>query len=159
FQWADTLHEDSQGNLWVGGDGGVCKWQSGKAQCFPVPGLEKVRDKYGVSSIGSDSAGSLWIAAGPMGIFYRDSSHWKHYNSPHLGPDAESEAMLLDHDGSLWVGLLGGRSGLLRLAANREDSFAATDGLSDDNVTRIFEDREHNLWVATVSGLDCFRNL
>ena len=37
--------------------------------------------------------------------------------------------------------------------------FRRSDGLSGDFVIRLFEDREGNIWVATVDGLDRFRDL
>jgi signal transduction histidine kinase len=37
------------------------------------------------------------------------------------------------------------------------DQFTQADGLSDDSVTSLFEDREGNIWVATDNGLDRFR--
>jgi signal transduction histidine kinase len=36
--------------------------------------------------------------------------------------------------------------------------FSRSDGLSDDYIQRLFEDREGNIWVATVDGLDRFRD-
>jgi signal transduction histidine kinase len=36
------------------------------------------------------------------------------------------------------------------------DHFGAADGLSDDNVSQLFEDREGNIWVATPEGIDRF---
>jgi len=37
------------------------------------------------------------------------------------------------------------------------DVFSQADGLSGDFVSAIFEDREGNIWVATIDGLDRFR--
>lgn len=49
-------------------------------------------------------------------------------------------------------------SGLLHLHQGRMDRFTAADGLSGDVVTgRIFEDREGNIWVGTLGGIDRFR--
>jgi signal transduction histidine kinase len=39
------------------------------------------------------------------------------------------------------------------------DAFRRSDGLSGDLVTAAFEDREGNVWVATLDGLDRFREL
>ena len=36
--------------------------------------------------------------------------------------------------------------------------FARSDGLSGDRISRLFEDREGNIWVATSDGLDRFRD-
>src|SRR5262249_32497471 len=39
------------------------------------------------------------------------------------------------------------------------DVFRRSDGLSGDIVTRLFEDREGNIWIATTEGVDRFRTL
>jgi ligand-binding sensor domain-containing protein len=38
------------------------------------------------------------------------------------------------------------------------DAFSQSDGLSGDLVWALFEDREGNVWAATGSGLDRFRD-
>jgi len=39
------------------------------------------------------------------------------------------------------------------------DLFERSDGLSGDFIERLFEDREGDIWVATLDGLDRFRDL
>ena len=41
----------------------------------------------------------------------------------------------------------------------RTDVFGRADGLSADFVETLFEDREGDIWVATIDGLDRFRDL
>ena len=53
---------------------------------------------------------------------------------------------------------LGPRS-LARTAKAARMCYTQANGLSGDFVTRLFEDREGNVWVATKNGLDRFRNL
>ena len=48
--------------------------------------------------------------------------------------------------------------GLLHVHQGRTDLFAQSDGLSGDFISALFEDREGNIWVATVDGLDRFRD-
>jgi ligand-binding sensor domain-containing protein len=155
FLWVAGLHQDDRGTLWVGGDGGVCSWTSNRAECSPIPGLEKVHDKYGVSVVSSDASGSLWVGAGARGVLQLVSGKWNH--SAILPEELESESFLRDRHGSLWIG--GIHQGLLRLKEGHVERYVSSDGLSGDYVTSIYEDREENLWVTTSSGLDCFRNL
>ena len=51
------------------------------------------------------------------------------------------------------------RSGLVHIHEGRTDTFASADGLSGDDVSALFEDREGNIWVATTDGLDRFRDV
>src|SRR5262249_49332016 len=65
--------------------------------------------------------------------------------------------MLRDRDGGLWVGTWG--RGIVHFHRGRTDVFSQSDGLTADNVDDFFEDREGNIWAATVNGLDRFREL
>jgi signal transduction histidine kinase/sugar lactone lactonase YvrE len=65
------------------------------------------------------------------------------------------QALLRDREGALWIGTP--ESGLLRAHNGRIDAFSRFDGLSGDAVSEIFEDREGNIWVTTLGGLDRFR--
>ena len=56
---------------------------------------------------------------------------------------------------ALWIGTRTG--GSLHVHQGRTDLFARSDGLSGDASVVFFEDREGNIWVATVDGLDRFR--
>src|SRR5262249_26370133 len=61
-----------------------------------------------------------------------------------------------DRDGGLWIGTQ--TQGLVHVHQGRMDVFSTADGLSGDNFSTLFEDREGNVWVATVDGLDRFRD-
>jgi signal transduction histidine kinase len=49
--------------------------------------------------------------------------------------------------------------GLVHVHQGRTDVFERSDGLSSDYIESLFEDREGNIWVATLDGLDRFREL
>ena len=78
-----------------------------------------------------------------------------------------SQGILFDSDGALWITSLGDglrRSpapellkGQIKEMGTEVESFTARDGLSDDVVRAILQDREGNIWVGTNSGLDRFR--
>ena len=48
--------------------------------------------------------------------------------------------------------------GLLHIHDGRTDLFTPADGLSGGAVSSLLEDCEGNIWVATVDGLDRFRD-
>ena len=56
-------------------------------------------------------------------------------------------------DGAVWVGT---RNGFSRLRNGAMDSYGYRDGLSQNTVFGVYEDREGALWVATKNGLNQF---
>ncbi len=65
-------------------------------------------------------------------------------------------ALLQDREGNFWAGMTA--SGLVRITDGKATSFKSLDGLSDNIVLSLYEDREGSLWVGTASGLDRFRD-
>jgi two-component sensor histidine kinase len=61
-----------------------------------------------------------------------------------------------DSAGAVWFGTA--NDGLYRVWKGTVDHFSRSDGLSGQDVNRIFEDHEGNLWVSTDGGIDLFRN-
>jgi signal transduction histidine kinase len=59
--------------------------------------------------------------------------------------------LTIDRDQSLWAGTEGG--GLLHLRGSHVDVFSASQGLSDNFVRSIFQDRSGTVWVGTDNGL------
>jgi PAS domain S-box-containing protein len=58
--------------------------------------------------------------------------------------------LLVGHDGTLWIGTLGG--GVTRLAGGKFTTFSSRNGLSSDSVLSLFEDSRNNLWIGTDGG-------
>jgi signal transduction histidine kinase/ligand-binding sensor domain-containing protein len=154
--WVGALKEDHSGNLWIGTDGAVCRWQADKEDCYAIPASNPVAVTPGVQCLAIDSGGALWVDGGRTGIWQLHSGHWKHYDEfPEL--KLEMRASLLDREGAFWLG--GWNHGILRNAERRTERLDRTDGLSDDTVNAVFEDREGNIWIATTGGLDRLRNV
>src|SRR5260370_9212458 len=73
----------------------------------------------------------------------------------------DNHTVLRDGEGNTWIGTLG--EGVARLRGDSDylrnmESFSQPDGLSGDSVWCLLEDREHNIWVGTQSGLNRFRD-
>src|SRR5262249_24358321 len=59
-----------------------------------------------------------------------------------------------DRDGNLWIA--SPSSALFRIRGGQVTKMDASSGLSADNVQGVYEDKEGNIWAATIAGLDRF---
>src|ERR1700686_2974373 len=147
------LHEDDKGNLWVGLEMGVWRWRPEPAQFYAVPGLSNGR----MQGMADTEDGSVLIAATGAVMRLADEKAEAVYRFPAARRGFRFLRMLRDRDGGLWVGPAG--PGLVHLHQGRIDVVSELDGLSGDDIYDLFEDRESNIWVATVNRLDRFHEL
>ena len=147
-----SLYEDGKNNIWAGGMGGFWHWKPGPPKFYPVGTKEN-----NVQSFAEDRDGGLLLAVTRLGIYRLvDGILRREYGFPNVHQGRAFYKMLRDQDGALWIASNNG--GLLHVSDGRTDAFTARDGLSSDTTEAIFQDREGNVWVATIDGLDRFRN-
>jgi signal transduction histidine kinase/ligand-binding sensor domain-containing protein len=153
--WA--LYEDSSGNLWAAAESGLWRIRPGPPKQYPTPteliGLSKSDD--GRLLVAVHDGGVLQLAGDKLESYpIRSATH----PSELLGSrDLDSNRVLRDHDGGLWIGTV--ERGLIHVHQGRTDVFTRSDGLSGDVILSLFEDREGSVWVSSTGGLDRFREL
>jgi ligand-binding sensor domain-containing protein/signal transduction histidine kinase len=146
-----SLSEDRGGNLWVGAETGLWRWKPGGPKLYPV------RDPFGLIRALIEGDNSTVLIAMSHEIKRLVNGKLWAYPLPAARGQLQPSSLLLDRDGGLWIGTLD--QGLLHVHQGRTDRFTRADGLSGDAVSHMFEDREGNIWVATLTGLDRFRDL
>jgi signal transduction histidine kinase/ligand-binding sensor domain-containing protein len=143
------VYEDSGGNLWAGAMNGLWRWVPGPPKLYPMP--DPAQRIYALAE--SDDGGIL--IAKHSGITKLRNGKTEAYPL-RAGLQFQPHRLLRDRNGALWVGALVD-SGLLHVHGGRADRFSAANGLSGASITAFLEDREGSVWVATVDGLDRFR--
>lgn len=156
---ARGLVADRGGALWVTGDTGLLRWAQGVSTVYRPPGVTLIAGMVGVSAAAAAPDGTLWVGygkAGPgQGLIRMVDGRWQPFDTPSLlGSSLKVNSLLVDRHGALWVGTP--FTGIYRIVGNVVDHFDRTNGLSDDTVAGVMEDREGNIWVATAKGVDRF---
>src|SRR5215831_6290447 len=155
--YAVTLAEDNDGSLWVGSSGQLLQWSEHSQHSYFRDQLAKFEGLAGVNSVVALRDGSVLAAVAREGIGIVRVVNGTAAKSAIPGLDSEPVmALHVDRDQSVWMGT--GNDGIYRVSGERVDRFRAESGLSSNAVTRFFEDREGNVWVATTKGLDQFRD-
>ncbi len=140
----NAVCEDSQGRVWLGTSAkGLFCWHQGVITKSPNPAF----DEMNIRSLIEDQQGRIWVGS-QSGLFGYDPDFQK---PPLRISQTEPFALLVDRRGVLWAGLSG--DGLLRYWNGRVTYLRKSDGLADDFVTALAEDREGSLWIGTRSGL------
>jgi ligand-binding sensor domain-containing protein len=129
---------------------GLWRWEPGPPKLYPVPGSSKL-----IQGLVEGDNGELLVST-PDGITQFVDGKSEAYPLLPTGRQSNTAGFLRDRDGGLWIGTVG--RGLLHMHQGKVDAFGDADGLSGDFVTSLFEDHEGDIWVATVDGLDRFRD-
>jgi signal transduction histidine kinase/ligand-binding sensor domain-containing protein len=150
--WVASLYEDRRGNLWAGAQTGLWRWEPGPPKLYPMQ-----YPVIGTSSqtLNETDDGALLLAT-QDGIRKLVDGKAEAYSLPGTGPRFQAARLLWDRNGGLWIGTPD--RGLLHVHQGRTDGFTQSNGLSGDYINKLFEDREGNIWVATLNGLDRFRD-
>lgn len=161
-----TIWEDQQGLIWLGTNDGLCKFDrySEKFTRYKPDPKSKFTDPN-ISAINEDRNGMMWIGSFGGGLcrfnrrigkFLPDSFGLKGVNS-----------IIRGKAGDLWIGSSGGLHQLIvqpvtpdQLSEVKTNHYspdlANPDGLSNVNVSCVFEDKTGILWLATDNGLNSF---
>jgi signal transduction histidine kinase/ligand-binding sensor domain-containing protein len=171
--------EDRDGTVWAAAGDRLLQYRSGELSSTPS---EVALPSTLLSGPLQDPSGSIWVSteegverlrqnrftttrSGRMWLSQdANGAIWATREDGLTGPvDAQSNfhgvssglninAILHDSGGTTWIGTFG--AGLFRVRPDGKVArWMQAEGLVDDSVSSLFEDRERNLWVGTRNGL------
>ena len=174
-----SILEDKSGNLWFGTDGGVNKYDGKSFRHFTEKeGLSNNK----VLSMLEDKSGNLWFGT-YGGVSKYDGKSFTHFTEKEGLSNNTVWSILEDKSGNLWFGTNGGgvskydgnrveaieaaekrgeiipqrtQQGLKRVNGKLVKSFThftKKEGLSNNIVKSILEDKSGNLWFGTDGGV------
>jgi signal transduction histidine kinase/ligand-binding sensor domain-containing protein/CheY-like chemotaxis protein len=157
------IHEDTQGAVWVGTGRGLTRFDNWRATIYTKSdGLPS--DSTPV--LCEDERKTLWIGT-PAGLVRYRNGRFTTFG-PEIGITSEVEQVLLDSQGSIWMGSEEGLMRVSRAELEASDTsgrthvplqrFGVTDGLatlecSVSTHPLSFRGRDGRLWFATTQGL------
>jgi signal transduction histidine kinase/ligand-binding sensor domain-containing protein len=134
--------EDHEGGVWVGTDGGYCRWQPNGTRCF--------EEHESVRAIYVDRAGDVWVGKD------RGLTRLRHGSDAPDSPiarlrDQKVWAIHEDPEGALWFGTR--TSGLYRWKSGQLTAYTTAQGLANNSIYEILEDRESTFWLSGPDGI------
>jgi len=159
------LKRDKQGQLWIGTNKGVCRFDPERKsfEYFPfAAGHDKSLSDGFVTDIYEDKKGDIWLGtANGLNRWEADKKRFEKYYFSNRFPNKNKNYdyildMLEGEDGKLWLGT---NAGLLlfdvennyceRFLHNADNPFSIKEG----PVNIVVKDRENNIWLSTNNGI------
>ncbi|MDP9190637.1 MAG: ATP-binding protein [Acidobacteriota bacterium] len=134
-----SIFEDAEGSIWIGSNGGLEQLRAG---AFITWGKRDGLDDDYVRTIFDDRDGTLW-AGTANGLRRWSNGAWVKDGN---GGPAGILSIEQGRDGTRWLGT---SNGLYRVSGGTTTLLTTANGLSNNTVRDIHEDRRGNVWVAT----------
>jgi signal transduction histidine kinase/ligand-binding sensor domain-containing protein len=133
------LAESTNQTLWMADGESIFATRGPQTMRYPLPGANMLY---------ADDFGDVFAGDGHR-LFRFDGRGFTQIPNPGLG---NFVSILVDHQKRLWMAS-GGLHGLSRKSEGDTELLSTADGLASDDVRLIFEDRNHDIWLGTISGL------
>ena len=158
FATADPIQIDPAGDVWISNGIALARWNPRWSRTYTTNALQSMVGQPGIQHFALAKDGSVWVAeVAGFGLQRLVNGSFQPVRiSGFDGSQVYATYVYADRHDSMWVGTNGG--GLYRIAGGRAEHLGKSDGLSGDRITRLFEDHEGDLWVATTDGIDCLRD-
>ena len=160
--WVLAIQEDNHGDLWFGTKNGISKFDG---QSFTNFSEKEGLVQNAVLSILKDRKGEMWFGTSG-GLSKFDGNSFVNYTEKEGLPHEKIYHILQDSKGMIWIATDGGGVSKLDfevqpqpggiMSSNsygRIANFTVKEGLSNNIVFYVFEDRCKNLWFSTNSGV------
>jgi signal transduction histidine kinase/ligand-binding sensor domain-containing protein len=175
----DTLARTPGGELWIYAGGRLFKTERDKLEPSPLPtGIQALSDMAasadgtlwladrhsvfrtaagkilasyelpGIQMLYVDRFGGVWAGDGHH-LFRFNGQEFKEQRDPGLG---NFVSVMVDSRHQLWMAS-GGLHGISRKSADSREVLTTADGLASNDTRLILEDRNHDIWLGTIAGL------
>jgi ligand-binding sensor domain-containing protein/two-component sensor histidine kinase len=155
-----VIEDTIDNSIWIGTNGGVTRvFENGSVkQYVNEPGNPNSLTQDEVYHILQARDGRIWMATfSGVNVYNREYDHFVKFQADPLngiGPATERIlSVFQDSRGDIWFATMG--EGLVRIngASGRLTTLTVKDGLANNTVYNLVEDRNENLWVTTNQGV------
>jgi ligand-binding sensor domain-containing protein/serine phosphatase RsbU (regulator of sigma subunit) len=154
--YVNAIFEDSNRNMWLGIKGyGVCKLKDNHVTDYrlDVKNTEHSLVDDAVQAIAEDKNRNMYFGT-IEGLSIYNGSTFKNYHKTEGLPDENIYSIIKDFSNVMWIGTA---NGLCYLEGDKITNVEAVKKFASDRGTTpvfcIFEDKGHNLWLATEDGV------
>ena len=149
-----NITEDTEHNIWISTLGNDVFKLAGNGEVTSYAYGNETR--YTFSTFHPEK-GTVWfLSYKGLFVLQDETLTKKEFDSFKVYSSTYFQACLKDRKGTIWLGT---SRGLLRVSNGHEKLFTEQNGLTNNDVWKIFEDREENIWITTkLNGVSKFNS-
>jgi signal transduction histidine kinase/ligand-binding sensor domain-containing protein len=144
-----AIFEDDEGSIWLGTNRGLEQLRVGPFLTWTE--RHGLGDEF-TRAVFEDRDGVLWVGTA-NGLSHWENDRWVRSRDPRLA-SAYILSIGQSRDGTLWFGT---SNGVYRVTPTVTELLTTADGLSNNTVRAIHEDRRGDIWLATDLSLSRIR--
>jgi len=158
-----VIIKDNYNRLWFGTKQGLVVLEEDR-KTFHTYTTEEGLPSDVIRALYNDKHGNIWVGTDGGGlckiIKKKDKIEFKIYQNDQENLNSISNNTILsihqDNTGVLWIGTFGGGLNKLNLKTEEFTLFTEKEGLSNNVIYGVLEDKNHNLWLSTNKGISTF---
>ncbi len=157
-----VLHIDHNGNIYNGRSKYLYKFEGGNWTYLDLSTISYVNSSYSItaddyfSSITSDTLGTLYVTIVNKGIIRFDGSDWYHYHDQNSNISNFASNSVVDNQGLAWFSFNPG--GIAKFDGNGFERWDTWDGLAENSIYSITQDKDSAMHFITERGLSKFHS-
>lgn len=141
-----AVFQDSKGNLWTGGYGGLSKFDGKTFTNYsPKNGLAN----HWVTSISEDTQGNIWIGT-ISGLTKYDGRSFTTFTKKHGLTGEYINSVIADNNGNMWIATT---EGITIYDGKSFSTLTRKNGLTSNNISLIYADKNGSIWMNTEKGV------
>jgi signal transduction histidine kinase/ligand-binding sensor domain-containing protein len=143
-----ALFEDREGNIWIGGAQGLEQLRDSAFATYSVPGLKS----QSMGPVYVDHDDRIWFAPSEGGLRWLREGYAEPFKASASGGDIVYS--ITGRGSDLWIGRQRGGLTHLRYVNNAftTETYTRADGLAQNSVYAVYQDRSGAVWSGTLSG-------
>lgn len=158
----NSIVQDGDGYIWFGTQEGLVRFDGVNFTVFDSRNTDAINTSN-ISVIFVDRKGTLWVGASDGLLRYRDGAFDFYGEKNGLPSDSNVKNISEDAASNLWLGYgngdkKSGGDGFGRFKDGQGTIFTVKDGLSNNQINKIFSGKDGNLWIATGNGLNLLKD-
>ena len=151
------IHEDCEGNIWVGSFSEIGLHLKKRNEEKFTPGYQSETERFDfpwIREIFESSPNEFWFGSIYNGLFITKDRTVTNITTANSALSSDYISVITkDSRNRIWVGTYGGGVNIFYPDEQKITQLTVADGLLNDNVCSIIEDSLSNMWIGVISGI------